>query len=311
ETSPVHRGPRAHRHRAHPRPREGVHRGLRARDQEGARAPRPPRAQPLLRGLHADPLELRARRQDAERRGDQLRVERVERREGRVAQGHGPDPLGLSPGPHRRANGARRRRPPDRGLDPGRRHQRGRRQARAPDPGAARRPHAARAARPARRREHLDRRRRPALAGRALQRPRLHEARREGHGLRAADAHPARLRVARLRGRVHARPAPGGRRRLRAADAERAHDGLLRALAARVRRRLPDRRPPARPAPGAHAPGAGQPRRRARRRGHRLPAGAHRPAGRRRRRRADGGALRAARRAHERRPHPLDPPVRM
>ena len=34
---------------------------------------------------------LRAGRQDAQRRRHQLRVERLERREGRVAQGHGPD----------------------------------------------------------------------------------------------------------------------------------------------------------------------------------------------------------------------------
>ena len=82
----------------------------------------------------------------------------------------------------------------------------------------------------------LDRRRRPALAGRALEHPRLHEAGREGHRLRPADADPARRRGARLRGRVPARPARRGRRRLRAADAARAHDRLLRALAARVRR---------------------------------------------------------------------------
>ena len=61
------------------------------------------------------------------------------------------------------------------------------------------------------------------------------QARRRGHGLRAADADPARGRGARLQGRVPARPALRGRRRLRAADAARAHDRLLRALAARVR----------------------------------------------------------------------------
>ena len=45
--------------------------------------------------------------------------------------------------------------------------------------------------------------------------------------------------------RYDARRARRGRRGLRAADAERAHDRLVRALAARVRRALPDRRPPA------------------------------------------------------------------
>ena len=57
-----------------------------------------------------------------------------------------------------------------------------------------------------------------------------------------------------------------GRRRLRAADAEGAHDRQLRALDPRVRERLPDRRPPPERAPGAHAPRPGQPRRRAERR---------------------------------------------
>src|SRR5215208_5581718 len=51
--------------RADPRPRALVHRGLRARGQEGAGAPGPARAQPVLRGLDAHALELRARRQDA------------------------------------------------------------------------------------------------------------------------------------------------------------------------------------------------------------------------------------------------------
>ena len=47
---------------------------------------------------------------------------------------------------------------------------------------------------------------------------------RRGDGLRAADADPARGRVARLRGALHARRARGGGRGLRPADAERAHD---------------------------------------------------------------------------------------
>ena len=44
---------------------------------------------------------------------------------------------------------------------------------------------------------------------------------------------------------------------------------VLRALAPRVRRPLPDRLAPARPAPAAHAPGPGEPRRRALARGDR------------------------------------------
>ena len=53
--------------RAHPGPREDVHRGLRARDQEGARAARPARPEPLLRSLHAHAQLLRAGRQVARR----------------------------------------------------------------------------------------------------------------------------------------------------------------------------------------------------------------------------------------------------
>ena len=150
---------------------------------------------------------LRAGGQDAERRGHQLRLERVERREGRVAQGHGPDALRLPARPDRHPHAARRRRRARGRLGRRRGRQRRRRQARAPHAGAARRLHAARAARLARRREDLDRRRRHALAGRALEHPRLHQARRRGHGLRAADADPARGRGARLQRRVPARPA--------------------------------------------------------------------------------------------------------
>ena len=46
-------------------------------------------------------------------------------------------------------------------------------------------------------------------------------------------------------GALHARRPRRGRRGLRAADAARAHEGQLRALAARVRGAVPDRRPPA------------------------------------------------------------------
>ena len=56
EAPALDRGPRPRRHRAHPRPRAVVHRGLRARGQEGPGAARPPRAQPLLRGLHPHAL---------------------------------------------------------------------------------------------------------------------------------------------------------------------------------------------------------------------------------------------------------------
>ena len=68
-----------------------------------------------------------------------------------------------------------------------------------------------------------------------------------------------------------------GRRRLRPAHAARAHGRLVRALAARVRRAVPDRRPAAEAQPAADAPRPGQPRRGAGRRGDRLAAGADRP----------------------------------
>ena len=48
--------------------------------------------------------------------------------------------------------------------------------------------------------EHLDRRRRAALARRALEHPGVHDARRARHRLRPADADPARDGGARLRG---------------------------------------------------------------------------------------------------------------
>ena len=50
-------------------------------------------------------------------------------------------------------------------------------------------------------------------------------------------------------GALHARRARRGRRRVRAADAEGAHDRVVRAQPARVRRPLPDRRAPARRPP--------------------------------------------------------------
>ena len=102
--------------------------------------------------------------------------------------------------------------------------------------------------------------------------------------------------------RDHARRARRGGRRLRPAHAARAHGRLVRAVAARVRRPVPDRRPPAAAQPAADAPRSGQPRRRAGRRGDRLAPGADRRAGGVGRRGADGGPLRAAGRARRARP---------
>jgi aspartate carbamoyltransferase catalytic subunit len=71
----------------------------------------------------------------------------------------------------------------------------------------------------------------------------------------------ARHRGARLRGDRHAGPPRRGRGRLRAADAARADDPVLRPLAARVRRALPDQRSPPVARTARHAPRASQPRR--------------------------------------------------
>ena len=75
----------------HLRPRRRVRGGRRARHQEGARAARAHGPEPLLRGEHAHAPQLRARRQAPQRRRRELRRLRLERREGRVAQGHRAD----------------------------------------------------------------------------------------------------------------------------------------------------------------------------------------------------------------------------
>ena len=137
--------------RADPGPGGIVRRGLGARDQEGAGAARPHGRQPLLRGLDPHELELRARGQASVRRRGVGPRAGLGGRQGRVAQGHRADALGLRPGRPGHPLAAGRRRPARRGLDRGGGDQRRRRQARAPDPGAARRVHAAPPARRARR----------------------------------------------------------------------------------------------------------------------------------------------------------------
>ena len=150
--------------------------------------------------------------------------------------------------------------------------------------------------------ERLDRRRRAPQPGGALEHPRLHAHGLRGHGLRAADADPARDRGARLPGAPHARRAALGRRGLRPAHAARAHDGLAscRRCASTPRSTRSTAAGWARPA--ADAPRAREPRRRARGRGDRLAPGADHRAGRVRSGGADGGALRAARRGAGRHP---------
>ena len=166
-------------------------------------------------------FELAAKRLSADVVG--VRSTGSARRQGRVAARHDRDAVRLRPGgdrdPRALGRSGRPRRAPDLGVG----RERRRRQARAPEPGAARRVHAAPPAGLARRRLHLDRRRRAAQPRRALQHPRLHPHGRAGHGLRPADPDPARRREPRLRGALRPRRRGRGRRRLRAADAERAH----------------------------------------------------------------------------------------
>ena len=134
---------------------------------------------------------VRARGQAAQRRRGLDPLAGVGRRQGRVAQGHRADAVGVRPGGDRDPLAPRRRGRAGGALDAGGGHQRRRRQARAPDAGAARRVHPAPAARLARRRQHLDRRRRAPFAGGALEHPRVHADGRDRHRVRTADADPA------------------------------------------------------------------------------------------------------------------------
>ncbi len=158
-------------------------------------------------------------------------------RQGRVAEGHGCDPLRLRPGRDRHPPPLRGRRPAGRRLDQRRDRQRRRRQARAPEPGAARRLHAAAPARLAGGQADLDRRRRPPQPRRPLQPDRLPADGRRGDSLRPPDPDPARDRGARLRGHPLARPARRGRRRLRTADAAGADGRQVRPQPQRSTRR--------------------------------------------------------------------------
>ena len=240
---------------------------------------------------------VRARGQAAQRRRRELRGQRLERREGRVAEGHRAD---AQRAPARTRSSSARPGPGAAelvsALDAGGDRQRGRRQARAPDAGAARRLHAAPPARRARRRER---------SGSSATSPHSRVARSNilafqtmgAHvtRLRAAHADPARDRGARLRRALHARRPARGRRRVRAADAARAHGPRPSCPRCASTRRVYQVDAPApRAPPGAHAPRARQPRRRALGRGRRLAAvGDPRP-GRGGHRRADGRPLRGA-----------------
>ena len=84
--------------RGDPRPRRELRRGRPPRHQEGADPARPHRRQPLLRVEHPHQLLLRAGREAALRRPRLGQGGRLLGRQGRVAEGHGRDPLRLRPG---------------------------------------------------------------------------------------------------------------------------------------------------------------------------------------------------------------------
>ena len=97
------RRPEPRRRDADPRHRRGDGAGRRARDQEAADPARPHGREPLLRGLHPHPHQLRGRGEAALRGRDHLQRQGFQRQQGRVAQGHGADARG---------DGRRRRRLP-------------------------------------------------------------------------------------------------------------------------------------------------------------------------------------------------------
>ena len=160
--------------------------------------------------------------------------------------------------------------------------------------------------------ERLDRRRRPALARRALEHPRLPEDGRPGDRLRPADAHPART-SRRSAARCASRSTTCGQADVVYAlrmQNERMNEAFVPSLREYATvyqingRRLS-------PAPDAHAPRPGQPRRRALRRGRRLAAVGHHRPGRGRGRGADGGPLRGPGRRARARPEPVPEPARL
>ena len=171
-------------------------------DQEAARAARPHRGQPVLRGLHAHPDLVRGRGQAAQRRRHQLRRQGLQRVQGREPQGHRAHPRGDGRRRGRRPPRFQRRAAPagSLGMDQVQRGQRRRRHPRAPHPGAARRVHDVAAPRRveagrARGPPGRDRRRRAAQPGGAVQRPAAAHPRRRGDAGRAADAAAGRDRV--------------------------------------------------------------------------------------------------------------------
>ena len=138
------RRPQPRRRRADPAHRRGAALAGRPADQEAARAARPHRGQPVLRGLHPHPDLLRGRGQAALRRRDQLLGQgllrsaraRALKDTALTLEAMGADAVVVRHWRQRRAAPAR-----PRGWVALQRRQRRRRHPRAPDPGAARRLH--------------------------------------------------------------------------------------------------------------------------------------------------------------------------
>ena len=100
----VHRGPHRRRHPPPARAHRPHGRGQQPPHPEGAGAARQERGEPVLRGLHPHPHQLRHRRQAAQRRHDELRRVVEQRQQGREPARHHRD--------HQRDGRRRVRRPP-------------------------------------------------------------------------------------------------------------------------------------------------------------------------------------------------------
>ena len=233
------RRPGRRRHRAPAGRRRRLRRADRARRAGTHVAARAHGRDRLLRALHPHQLLVRAGRPPAGRVHHEPEGVGLQRRQGRVAEGHRDQPVGLRPGPAGdpppgRGGGRAGRRPHPRTC-----RKRRRRQASAPHPVPARPAHHPPPAGPHRGPARGDRGRRAALPGGPLQHPGADHDGRPGDPGRAAAADPARDRGDGGGGQ----PRHLGHRRrgrgLRAAHAARA-DGRgrqLRAVAARVHAR--------------------------------------------------------------------------
>ena len=240
ETAPdLDRRPDARGRRAPARHRAQLRPLARAGDEEASDPARPDDREHVLRVLDAHVLQLRARREAALGGHDLDQGRRLVGGQGRVAQGHGAHARRVRPGRDRHPAPAHRRAAADHGVHERAHRQRRRRKAPASDPGAARPLHHPGGGREDRRPPCRDRRRRPALARRALEHPGADADGRAGHAGRAPVADAARDRGDGVRG-LHGHPLDRrGRRRLHPAHAARADAGgrELRARACASTRR--------------------------------------------------------------------------